>query len=155
MADRTAHVTWSGSLMEGAGTITSVGSGAFGPLDVTWASRDRPHPAAAALPWLLLALTLAAQIAYPLVDGARLHQVTFAVVVLGAATCAVHALVLARHEHAELTQLRRHLQTFTNLLDHAHAGVLVPDVPGPLGRRRHALAEIVHQRCKPHRAVVR
>lgn len=39
MADRTAHVTWSGSLLEGAGTITKVGSGAFGPLDVTWASR--------------------------------------------------------------------------------------------------------------------
>ena len=39
MADRTAHVTWAGSLMEGAGTITSVGSGAFGPLDVTWAAR--------------------------------------------------------------------------------------------------------------------
>ena len=39
MADRTAHVTWKGSLIEGAGTITSVGSGAFGPLDVTWASR--------------------------------------------------------------------------------------------------------------------
>jgi osmotically inducible protein OsmC len=39
MADRTASVTWSGSLMEGAGTITSVGSGAFGPLEVTWASR--------------------------------------------------------------------------------------------------------------------
>ena len=39
MADRNAHVTWSGSLIEGAGTITSVGSGAFGPLDVTWASR--------------------------------------------------------------------------------------------------------------------
>ena len=39
MADRTAHVTWSGSLMEGAGTITSVDSGAFGPLDVTWAAR--------------------------------------------------------------------------------------------------------------------
>ena len=39
MADRTAHVSWSGSLMEGGGTITSVGSGAFGPLDVTWASR--------------------------------------------------------------------------------------------------------------------
>jgi osmotically inducible protein OsmC len=37
--DRTAHVTWSGSLMEGAGTITSVESGAFGPLDVTWAAR--------------------------------------------------------------------------------------------------------------------
>jgi lipoyl-dependent peroxiredoxin len=39
MADRTAHVSWSGSLMDGAGTITNVGSGAFGPLDVTWASR--------------------------------------------------------------------------------------------------------------------
>ncbi len=39
MADRTANVTWSGSLMDGGGTITSVGSGAFGPLDVTWASR--------------------------------------------------------------------------------------------------------------------
>jgi osmotically inducible protein OsmC len=39
MADRTANVTWSGSLLEGSGTIESVGSGAFGPLDVTWASR--------------------------------------------------------------------------------------------------------------------
>ncbi len=38
-ADRTAHVTWSGSLMEGSGTITSVESGAFGPLEVTWAAR--------------------------------------------------------------------------------------------------------------------
>ena len=39
MTERTAHVTWSGSLMEGAGVIESVGSGAFGPLDVTWTSR--------------------------------------------------------------------------------------------------------------------
>jgi osmotically inducible protein OsmC len=38
-ADRTASVTWSGSLLEGSGRIESVGSGAFGPLDVTWASR--------------------------------------------------------------------------------------------------------------------
>ena len=38
-ADRTASVTWSGSLFEGSGTIESVVSGAFGPLDVTWASR--------------------------------------------------------------------------------------------------------------------
>ena len=37
--ERNAHVTWRGSLMEGEGTIESVGSGAFGPLDVTWASR--------------------------------------------------------------------------------------------------------------------
>ncbi len=39
MADRTANVIWSGSLIEGGGRIESVGSGAFGPLDVTWASR--------------------------------------------------------------------------------------------------------------------
>ena len=37
--DRTAKVTWAGSLMEGSGTIEGVDSGAFGPLDVTWASR--------------------------------------------------------------------------------------------------------------------
>ena len=37
--ERTANVTWQGSLMEGSGTIDSVGSGAFGPLDVSWASR--------------------------------------------------------------------------------------------------------------------
>ena len=37
--ERTANVTWSGSLLEGRGTIESVGSGAFGPLAVTWASR--------------------------------------------------------------------------------------------------------------------
>jgi osmotically inducible protein OsmC len=37
--DRMAKVTWAGSLMEGSGRIEGVGSGAFGPLDVTWASR--------------------------------------------------------------------------------------------------------------------
>ncbi|HET9243430.1 MAG TPA: OsmC family peroxiredoxin [Gaiella sp.] len=38
-ADRNAKVTWQGSLMDGSGTIQGVGSGTFGPLDVTWASR--------------------------------------------------------------------------------------------------------------------
>jgi osmotically inducible protein OsmC len=38
-ADRKAEVTWRGDLMSGAGEIERVGSGAFGPLDVTWASR--------------------------------------------------------------------------------------------------------------------
>ena len=38
-AERTAQVTWSGSLLDGSGTIDRVGSGAFGPLDVTWAAR--------------------------------------------------------------------------------------------------------------------
>jgi osmotically inducible protein OsmC len=37
--ERTAHVTWRGSLMDGAGTIDRVGSGAFGPLDVSWPAR--------------------------------------------------------------------------------------------------------------------
>jgi lipoyl-dependent peroxiredoxin len=37
--ERSANVTWSGSLTEGSGTIESVGSGAFGPLTVTWTSR--------------------------------------------------------------------------------------------------------------------
>ncbi len=37
--DRRAEVTWQGELLSGTGTITSVGSGAFGPLGVTWPSR--------------------------------------------------------------------------------------------------------------------
>ena len=37
--DRSAHVTWEGSLMEGSGTIEAVGSAAFGPLAVSWPSR--------------------------------------------------------------------------------------------------------------------
>jgi osmotically inducible protein OsmC len=37
--ERRAEVTWHGTLMDGSGTIENVGSGAFGPLDVTWASR--------------------------------------------------------------------------------------------------------------------
>ncbi len=40
MAERTASVTWSGDLTSGSGTIDEVGSGAFGPLDVTWAARS-------------------------------------------------------------------------------------------------------------------
>ena len=37
--ERTMSTTWHGTLMEGAGTIHEAGSGAFGPLDVSWASR--------------------------------------------------------------------------------------------------------------------
>jgi osmotically inducible protein OsmC len=37
--DRTANVVWQGDLMNGSGTIAEVPSGAFGPLDVSWASR--------------------------------------------------------------------------------------------------------------------
>jgi osmotically inducible protein OsmC len=38
--DRTASVVWQGDLMNGSGTIGEVGSGAFGPLDVSWAARS-------------------------------------------------------------------------------------------------------------------
>ena len=37
--ERRAEVTWQGSLLEGSGRIERVGSGVFGGLDVTWASR--------------------------------------------------------------------------------------------------------------------
>ena len=37
--DRTMSTTWNGTLMDGAGTIHEAGSGAFGPLEVSWASR--------------------------------------------------------------------------------------------------------------------
>ena len=38
-AERRASVTWTGDLLSGSGTIDEVGSGAFGPLDVSWAAR--------------------------------------------------------------------------------------------------------------------
>ena len=37
--ERRASVVWQGDLMNGSGTIAEVPSGAFGPLDVSWASR--------------------------------------------------------------------------------------------------------------------
>jgi len=37
--DRTMSTTWNGTLMEGSGTIHEAASGAFGPLEVSWASR--------------------------------------------------------------------------------------------------------------------
>ena len=37
--ERRAEVVWQGDLLNGSGTIGTVGSGAFGPLDVSWASR--------------------------------------------------------------------------------------------------------------------
>jgi osmotically inducible protein OsmC len=39
MADSTARSSWRGDLPTGEGTIEEVGSGTFGPLDVTWAAR--------------------------------------------------------------------------------------------------------------------
>src|SRR4051812_39671881 len=39
MSDRSAQVTWQGDLMSGNGEIHESPSGAFGPLQITWASR--------------------------------------------------------------------------------------------------------------------
>jgi osmotically inducible protein OsmC len=57
--DRHAEVTWNGGLMDGSGRIDSVGSGAFGPLDVTWASRAE-DPAGRTSPEELIAAAHAA-----------------------------------------------------------------------------------------------
>ena len=37
--ERSASVVWQGDLMNGSGTIAEAPSGAYGPLDVSWASR--------------------------------------------------------------------------------------------------------------------
>jgi lipoyl-dependent peroxiredoxin len=37
--ERRAETTWRGDLMSGSGTIHEAGSGAFGPLEVSWAAR--------------------------------------------------------------------------------------------------------------------
>ena len=58
-AERHAEVSWQGSLIEGSGTIDRVGSGAFGPLDVTWASRTE-DPAGKTSPEELIAAAHAA-----------------------------------------------------------------------------------------------
>jgi osmotically inducible protein OsmC len=54
-AERRATVTWSGSLMEGAGRIESTGSGAIAGLDVTWASRSEPSESGLTSPEELIA----------------------------------------------------------------------------------------------------
>jgi lipoyl-dependent peroxiredoxin len=57
--DRHAEVTWNGGLLDGSGSIDSVGSGAFAPLDVTWASRAE-EPAGRTSPEELIAAAHAA-----------------------------------------------------------------------------------------------
>ena len=68
MTERTANVTWTGSLLEGSGTIDSVGSGAFGPLDVTWASRAE-EPAGRTSPEELIAAAHASCLSMALSGG--------------------------------------------------------------------------------------
>ena len=58
--DRRAEVTWKGSLMEGAGTITKTRSGAIGALDVSWAARSEDATGGKTSPEELIAAAHAA-----------------------------------------------------------------------------------------------
>jgi len=66
--DRKAEVTWQGDLMNGSGTIGEVGSGAFGPLDVSWAARSQ-EPNGQTSPEELIAAGWAACFAMALSHG--------------------------------------------------------------------------------------
>jgi osmotically inducible protein OsmC len=57
--ERHAEVSWQGSLLEGSGRIEHVGTGAFGPLDVSWPARTEA-PGALTSPEELLAAAHAA-----------------------------------------------------------------------------------------------
>jgi lipoyl-dependent peroxiredoxin len=66
--ERSANVVWNGDLMSGGGTIREVGSGAFGPLDVSWASRSE-DPNGKTSPEELIAAAWAACFAMALSNG--------------------------------------------------------------------------------------
>jgi lipoyl-dependent peroxiredoxin len=66
--DRTANVVWQGDLMSGSGTIAQVPSGAFGPLDVSWASRAE-EPNGKTSPEELIAASWASCFAMALSNG--------------------------------------------------------------------------------------
>ena len=66
--ERRAEVTWTGDLMSGGGSIDSVGSGAFGPLDVSWAARSE-EPDGKTSPEELIAAAWAACFAMALSAG--------------------------------------------------------------------------------------
>jgi osmotically inducible protein OsmC len=66
--ERQASVVWQGNLMNGSGTIAEVPSGAFGPLDVSWASRAE-EPNGKTSPEELIAAAWASCFAMALSNG--------------------------------------------------------------------------------------
>ena len=68
MTERSASVVWQGDLLSGSGTIAAAPSGAFGPLDVTWASRAE-EPNGRTSPEELIASAWAACFAMALSSG--------------------------------------------------------------------------------------
>jgi lipoyl-dependent peroxiredoxin len=67
-AERRAEVTWQGDLMGGSGEVERVGSGTFGGLDVTWASRTE-EPGGKTSPEELIAAAHAACFSMALANG--------------------------------------------------------------------------------------
>jgi osmotically inducible protein OsmC len=67
--ERTADVTWRGSLLEGGGSIDKVGSGAIGPLEVTWAARAEDESGGRTSPEELIAAAHAACFSMALSHG--------------------------------------------------------------------------------------
>ena len=66
--ERRAQAVWQGDLLNGSGTIGEVGSGAFGPLDVSWAARAE-EPNGKTSPEELIAAAWAACFAMALSNG--------------------------------------------------------------------------------------
>jgi osmotically inducible protein OsmC len=66
--ERRAQVTWTGNLLEGEGTIHTVGSGAFGPLPVSWPARAE-EPGGKTSPEELIAAAHAACFSMALAHG--------------------------------------------------------------------------------------
>jgi lipoyl-dependent peroxiredoxin len=66
--ERHAEVVWQGDLLNGSGTIAQVPSGAFGPLDVSWASRAE-EPNGKTSPEELIAAAWASCFAMALSNG--------------------------------------------------------------------------------------
>jgi len=60
VTERTAQVTWHGSLLEGSGTIDSTTSGAVGGLGVTWKARSEDEHGGLTSPEELIAAAHAA-----------------------------------------------------------------------------------------------
>jgi len=69
MTERRADMTWNGDLMSGSGTIDSVGSGAFGPLDVSWPARTEDASGGKTSPEELIAAAHASCFSMSLAHG--------------------------------------------------------------------------------------
>jgi lipoyl-dependent peroxiredoxin len=67
--DRGAEVTWRGSLLEGAGTIDSVTSGAIGGQSISWRARSTDESGGSTSPEELIAAAQAACFSMSLASG--------------------------------------------------------------------------------------